>query len=631
MPSSSPGDAGGHPPPQRLSRVALAALGVVYGDIGTSPLYAIRECFGAPHGVAVTPDNVLGILSLVFWSLTLVVAVKYLSVVMRADNHGEGGILALFALALPAGRALPGGAVLAGLFGAALLFGEGVITPAISVLSAVEGLEVATHALAPAVIPLTVGILVALFVVQRFGTGGIGSVFGPAILVWFLAIAAAGLPAIARTPGVLAALGPHHAIGFFAASGAHGFFILGAVVLVVTGSEALYADMGHFGRRPIRIAWYGVVMPCLLLNYFGQGALLLERGAAAAANPFYGLTPGWTLYPMVAIATVAAVIASQALISGTFSLVRQAVQLGYLPRVRIVHTSGRAEGQIYVPSANAALMVACLLLVVTFRSSSALAAAYGIAVTGAMTITSLLLYRVARGRWEWPRWRAGGLVALFLAVDLAFLLANANKLAHGGWVPLAIGAVLFTVMTTWRRGRSELAERFYSRTLPIEMFLEDLERTQPLRVPGTAVFMTLSPQGVPPPLLHHFKHNKTLHEQVVLLSVLTERVPLVPHGERTSLQVLGQGFFRVVARYGFMEEPNINEVMKLVRKAGVDMDLAAISYFLGRETLLTTGRTPMAQWRKSIFAFLSRNATPATTWFGIPPNRVIELGVQVEL
>ena len=631
----------GHAPAIRsradLAKLAVAALGVVYGDIGTSPLYSVKECFSQPHGVPVTPANVLGILSLVFWSLMLVIVVKYLTFIMRADNHGEGGILAL--LALVSERADPAkqrstrhvGLVMLGLFGASLLYGDGVITPAISVLSAVEGLEVATTAVHPFIVPITVAILVALFLVQRRGTAGIGAVFGPATLLWFVSIAAAGIPWILRRPDVLSAVNPVHALAFFQHHGFHGFLVLGSVVLCITGGEALYADMGHFGPRPIRVAWYGLVLPSLLLNYFGQGALLLEQGAAAASNPFFALVPAWLIYPMVAIATVATVVASQALISGAYSLTQQAVQLGYCPRVSIVHTSGEAEGQIYVPEVNAFLMVSCVSLVLAFQHSSRLAAAYGIAVTGTMAITSMLFYAVARARWGWSRVKAGALVGLFLVLDLAYFSANVTKIAAGGWFPLAVGALVFTALTTWKKGRLALGRHIIATTLPLDLFLDDVARSRPPRVRGTAVFMTGNPDGAPPVLLHHFKHNKVLHEKVIMLSVVTEHVPEVNASQRVTIRERGEGFWQVVARFGFMETPNVLDVLKLCGEQGLVTNAADTSFYLGRETLLTTGRSDMARWRKVLFVFLSRNARPANAFFQIPPGRVVELGTQIEL
>jgi KUP system potassium uptake protein len=632
---------------RELAKVAIGALGVVYGDIGTSPLYSVKECFTQPHGVAVTPQNVLGVLSLVFWSLMLVIVVKYLTYIMRADNEGEGGILALLALVSTpaAARAslvpnAPSAAaqkklpktmlVLIGLFGAALLYGDGMITPAISVLSAIEGLSVATHALDSVVVPITCAILVGLFLVQRRGTAKVGAIFGPATLLWFVTIAAIGLPWILREPRVLHAMNPVHAVRFFIHHGKHGFLVLASVVLCITGGEALYADMGHFGAKPIRTAWYTVVFPALLINYFGQGALLIRNGAAVQ-NPFYELVSGWVLYPLVAIAGVATVVASQALISGAFSLTQQAVQLGYCPRVSIVHTSEQAEGQIYVPEVNNILMVACVTLVLAFKESGNLAAAYGIAVTGTMSITSVLFYYVARTRWGWSAAKAGALVGVFLIFDLAFFASNLTKFMHGGWFPVAIALAVFTVMTTWKKGRARLASYMLFATLPLEAFMEDIERMKPHRVKGTAVFMTSNPEGVPPVLLHHFKHNKVLHEQVLLLSVLTAHVPVIERRERVRVSDLGKGFWQITATYGFTETPDVPDLLSACLSKGLKTKGDDTSYFLGRETLLTTDRPGMARWRKTLFAFLSKNARTATSFFQIPPNRVVEMGIQIEL
>ena len=631
--------------PPSLAVLGLSALGVVYGDIGTSVLYTVRECFHPVHGVPPTHDNVLGILSLITWALVLVVSFKYLLLVMRADNDGEGGILALMALVLkqssgasagPAGTAPPATGralnllILAGLFGASLLYGEGMITPAISVLGAIEGLEVATPVFKPWVVPITIVILLGLFSMQKRGTLGIARIFGPATLLWFLAIAAAGIPWIIRAPEVLEALSPTWGISFLIDNGKVGFLLLGSVVLCITGAEALTADMGHLGKQPIRAAWFSVVFPALLLNYYGQGAVLLSGHSEAVAHPFFALVSGVWIYPMIAIATVAAVVASQAMISGAFSLTNQAVQLGYCPRLRIVHTSGHHEGQIYVPEVNTALMVACVSLVLAFKGSSALAAAYGIAVTGAMTVTSILFFAIMRERWGiWP---ALAMLVGFLCVDLGFLSANVVKLGHGGWLPLVAGAALFTVFTTWKRGRRMLGDRLRASALPLGPFIADLASNPLTRVPGNAVFMSGNPDAVPPALLHHIKHNKSLHERVLLLSIITEHVPGIRRSERVECRELGAGLFHAVAHYGFMQAPRVPDILRTVRRQlEIDMELNNTSFYLGRETLISTGRSGMWRWRSSLFAFLSRNAHTATEFFGLPPGRVVELGMQVEL
>ncbi len=622
-----------------LPLLALGALGVVYGDIGTSPLYALRECFLGEHDLAINAANVLGILSLIFWSLVMVISVKYLTFVMRADNDGEGGILALLSLTRAGGADRTGplpryALLLMGLFAASLLYGEGVITPAISVLSAVEGLAVATDAFDPFIIPITIGILIGLFAVQSRGTAGIGAVFGPMMLVWFGTLGVLGAVQIfhqhADHVSVLAALNPGWAISFLASSGEVGFLVLGSVVLVITGGEALYADMGHFGPMPIRLAWYTIVLPGLLLNYFGQGVLLIEHGAEVS-NPFFELAPSWGLYPLVVLATAATIIASQALISGSFSLTQAAVQLGYSPRFTIIHTSKTAHGQIYIPAVNRALMVFCILLVLGFQESSELADAYGMAVMGTMTTTTLLFYAVARERWGWSKLRAGAAIAVFLTFDLAFLGANLVKFFEGGWFPLAVGAVLFAAMTTWKRGRAEVGAVLSEVRLPLDLFLQDVEATECHRVQGTAVVMTSALEGVPSVLMHHFKHNKVLHERVVLMSFISAVRPEVPARERLSIEECGHGFYRVSAKFGFMETPRVEPVMALCAARGLRFEMQDTTFFLGRETLLSTGPSSMATWRKQLFAILSRNAPSATAYFGIPPNRVVELGAQIEL
>jgi KUP system potassium uptake protein len=623
----------GEPSGRYLALLSLSALGVVYGDIGTSVLYAMRESFHQAHGLGVDPANVLGVLSLIFWALILVISVKYAMFVLRADNRGEGGILALTSLVTPVGAMRRNSRwvlVMLGLFGTALLYGDGMITPVISVLGAVEGLEVATPFFQPYIVPITIVILVALFAVQRNGTGTVGKIFGPVTLVWFATISVLGVAQIVRAPQVLGAVSPLYAVDFFARNGKTGFLVLGSVFLVVTGGEALYADMGHFGRRPIRLAWYTVVLPALLLNYFGQGALLI-REPAAAENPFFHMVPPWALYPVVVIATLAAVIASQALITGAFSLTMQAVQLGYMPRVEIAHTSSRERGQIYIPGVNWILMISCIGLVLGFQNTNNVAAAYGVAVTTTMVITTLLLAVVERERWKWPFLVMLGFSAVFLTIDVAFWAANIVKIPHGGWFPLVIGAVVFTLMSTWKTGRRVLADQLQGRTLPIELFLDDVRRSPPHRVLGTAVFMYGSRQGTPPALLHSIKHYQVLHQTVVFLSVETQEVPHVPPEERVEVAELGHGFWRIVLSYGFMEDPNVPMALATVKVPGLELRPARTSFFLGRETLIPTKNTGIAFWREQLFTVMSRNARTATSFFGLPPNRVVELGAQIQL
>jgi KUP system potassium uptake protein len=618
----------------RTFTLTLAALGVVYGDIGTSPLYAIKECFHGLHAITPNQTNISGVVSLVFWSLTMVVTIKYVFFILRADNKGEGGIYALLAL-LSAGRAkmsprMYSGIVMAGIFGAALLYGDGIITPAISVLSAIEGLEVATRAATPFILPLTCLVLFALFSVQRRGTGNIGKIFGPIMIAWFAAIGVLGLLEVLKNPGILSAVNPAYGVRFFVANRVHGIVVLGSVVLCITGAEALYADLGHFGREAIRLSWLFIACPSLLLNYFGQGALLLGH-PELSFNPFYGLVPRPFLYPMVLLSTAATVIASQAMITGVYSLTQQAVQLGFFPRIHIVHTSPETQGQIYVDKINFALMAACISLVLVFKESSRLAGAYGIAVTATMAITSVLYFFVVRRIWNWPLWKALPLIALFLAFDIMFFGANLLKVLDGGWFTLAIALVITVAMATWRDGRAELSRKMQSDGLSMELFLKDIEAHNPLRVQGTAVFMTVSPTGVPSALLHHLRHNHVLHEKVIILSIRSADVPAIPVSERVKLQELGQGFYRVLAFYGYMETPNVPAVMKQVSRLGLHTELSATTFFLGRETLLTTGRSKMSRWRKSLFSFMSRNAQTPMTYFGLPPNRVVEIGIQVEL
>jgi len=592
----------------------------------------MRECFFGSHSVPATHANVLGVLSLIIYSLLLVISVKYIAIVMRADNQGEGGILALTAL-LPQRRAnnarMPV-LIMLGIFGASLLYGDGIITPAITVLGAVEGLKVATPLFDPYVVPVAVVILIGVFAIQRHGTHRVGRLFGPIMVAWFVVIGALGVVWLTRHPVVLTAIDPRHAVSFFREHGWHGFAVLGAVFLVVTGGEALYADMGHFGKRPIRLAWYALVLPALLLNYFGQGALLLED-PAAAAQPFFLLAPGWALVPLVLLATAAAIIASQALISGAFSLTQQAIQLGYCPRMDIDHTSHHEMGQVYVPQVNWALMVSTIIVVIGFGSSTALAAAYGIAVTLTMVITAILLQSVATERWGWPPVVAYAVTGLFLIIDLAFFGANALKIAHGGWLPLVIGGLLFTLMTTWKTGRRIVAERLTARAVPIEQFLTTVAEVPPARVPGTAVFMTAQPKGTPPALAHNLRYNKVLHEHVVTLMVTTQPVPHVPPNDQATVRPLGQGVFEVIVRYGFMEDPNVPEALVRACEQGLILDEDDITYFLGRETLIVSKNPGMAMWRERLFAIMTRNAVRATTFFRLPPERVVELGVQVEL
>lgn len=616
-----------------LAILSLAALGVVYGDIGTSPLYALRECFHGPHSINPTPANILGVLSLIFWSLIIVISIKYLVFVLHADNRGEGGILSLTALATPirpSGKSERWFLIAMGIFGAALLYGDGIITPAISVLGAMEGLSVATPLLNPYVVPITVLILVVLFLFQSRGTAGIGRVFGPVTLTWFSALAILGVMQIVQYPEVLVAVNPLHGFDFFMRNGWLGFLILGSVFLVVTGGEALYADMGHFGMRPIRLAWFAIVLPALLLNYFGQGALLLED-PATAENPFYRLAPSWGLYPLVLLATSAAIIASQAIITGAFSLTMQAVQLGFSPRLKINHTSSREFGQIYIPAVNWALMLGCIAIVVGFRTSSNLAAAYGVAVTSTMVITTILFYVVARNRWGWGLLPAGLLTGFFLIIDLSFFGANIIKVTHGGWFPLLLAALVFIVMTTWKKGRRILNERIQSEAQPLEEFLEEVARHPPGRVPGTAVFMNGQATRTPPALMHNLEHNKVLHQRVIFITVKTRQVPYVSLDQRVEVESIGNGFYRMRVFYGYMEDPDIPKVLESLSLPGFVFNPDETTYFLGVETIIASKRPGMALWREKIFALMSRNATSATAYFCLPPDRVVEMGSQIEI
>jgi KUP system potassium uptake protein len=630
-----------------LAALSLGALGVVFGDLGTSPLYALHDTFVGEHAITPSHDNVLGVLSLFVWSLIIVVSLKYLVVMMQADNHGEGGIFAL--LALTGATALVGGAdqhatarrariapiiLMLGIVGAALLYGDGVITPAISVLSAVEGLEVATLRFHPYVVPLTVVILVGLFVVQPYGSGRIGRIFGPVLALWFVVIAVIGVWGIAREPGVLWAINPWYGVLFFARNGWHGFPVLGAVVLCLTGTEALYADMGHFGRLPIRVAWFGLAFPSLVLSYLGQGGILLTH-PAAAENPFFRSAPEWSLYPLVALATVATVIASQALITAVFSLTSQAVRLGLSPRLKVVHTSSTEIGQIYLPALNWVLMIACLALVVGFGSSTRLAAAYGLAVSGTMAITTLLFVAVARTRWRWGVARVTAIAGVFFVIDLAFLGANLLKIRDGGWIPLAIGAAVFTLLSTWRRGRALLrraGKESSDAVGGVAAVLDSIGHGSAVKVHGTAVYMHSIPAGVPRTLLLNLKHNKVVHERVLFLTVLTEEIPHVPPDRRLTVTLLAEGFWRVVACYGFMERPDVPAALALGQPPGMaPFHGSDTTYFLGRETVVAAPKPAMARWREALFGAMVRNERPATSYFALPSNRVVELSTEVEL
>jgi KUP system potassium uptake protein len=615
-----------------FARLALGALGVVYGDIGTSPLYTMQQTFGV-HGIIPSAQNILGVLSLVFWSLVLVVAVKYAGFIMRADNKGEGGIMALSALAQRTMRDKPRVRwvlMILGLFGASLFFGDGVITPAISVLSAVDGVEVAVPQWGHFMVPMAAVIILGLFYFQSHGTGRVGAVFGPIMTVWFASLVVFGLAQIVKHPQVMVALSPYYAISFFLSNGWTGFFSLGTIVLCITGAEALYADMGHFGKKPIRFMWFGCVLPALVINYFGQGALLIAN-PAAAKNPFYLLLPEFMVIPMTVLATAAAVIASQAVISGAFSVMREAIQLGYLPRMEVRHTSTEHMGQIYLPWLNRLLLVCTLAVVLGFRSSTNLAAAYGIAVVGTMTIDSILVMFVFRILWRWSWWRVIGLGALFLTVDGAFLGANADKVEHGGWLPLVLGFVAFTVMSTWRRGRELVLRELKQSGLALEPFIASVTSHPPLRVPGTAIFLTANSGGVPNALLHNLKHNKVLHERNILMTVETLDSPFAEYSERTEITALGHEFYRVVVRFGFAEDPNIPEALQSCAAKGMGFDMMDTTFFVSRETVVATDRAGMPLWRDKLFAFLGRNASSATAFFRIPGNRLIELGTQVEI
>ena len=614
--------------------MSIGALGVVYGDIGTSPLYAFREAFVAADGLAVDTTSVLGILSMMFWALILIVSIKYLVVVMRADNEGEGGILALTALVDPLTGHMKSRVrwtlIGIGLFGTALLYGDGIITPAISVLAAVEGVEIAAPGLDHFVIPIAIAIIIGLFSVQHRGTATIGVLFGPVMLAWFATLAVLGIGPIVREPSVLAAVLPTYAISFAAAEPALAFLALGAVFLVVTGSEALYADMGHFGRGPIRLGWFSLVFPALLVNYMGQGALLISQ-PSAIANPFYEMAPSWALIPLVVLATMATVIASQALISGAYSLTMQAVQLGYLPRMAIDHTSPREIGQVYVPAVNWALMAACIGLILSFRSSSNLAAAYGVAVTTTMVITTVLLYVIMTRAWHWRTPYAIAVTGVFLAVDLVFFAANIVKIPAGGWFPLVVGALVFTIMTTWKRGRELVSARIRRGELPLDRFIDSIADEPPQRVPGTAVYLFPDVEATPPALLVNLRHNEVLHDTIAVVSVHTAGRPRVARARRATLHDRGDGFFSIGLTFGFFERPDVPLALSEIVDPSFGFDPTEATYVLGRESVISTARPGMARWREHVFAFFHRNAADAAGYFELPTERVIEIGRRVDI
>ncbi|MFA9438645.1 potassium transporter Kup [Uliginosibacterium sp. sgz301328] len=623
-----------HSESQSLRTLTLAALGVVFGDIGTSPLYSFKEAFdSAHHPLAVVESNILGVLSLIVWTLIIVVTLKYVFIMLRADNHGEGGVVALLARVLEGTRDRPRKRavfIMLGMFGAALFYGDGVITPAISVLSAVEGLEIITPTLKPFVVPLTLGILIGLFLVQHHGTARVGGFFGPVLCVWFVALAAVGIYNISAYPQVLLALSPHHAVRFFIDNQAVGFFALGAVFLTVTGGEALYADMGHFGARPIRLAWMGLVLPCLLLNYFGQGALLITH-PEASSNPFFLAVPQWALIPMVCLATMATVIASQALITGAYSITRELSQLGFCPRVAIRHTSGAQMGQIYVPFVNWLLLLLVLATVIGFKTSSNLASAYGIAVTLTMLVTTILVFSLARRDWKWPTWVALLVFGPLFIIESSFLTANAIKIVEGGWFPLIFGACIFTVLTTWKRGREQLNERLKSEEIALQPFIEMLAKEEMPRVPHTAIFLSPRTDSVPNALLHNLKHNFVLHENTVFVSIVFLAVPRVVDSQRVLVERIGSNFHRVKIFFGFMEEPDVAAALEWTEEQGLSIQPQMASYFLSRETLLPTPGEGMALWRERLFEFMFRNATNAASFFNLPTNRVVELGSRIAI
>jgi len=622
----------GHARQKATAKLVVGAIGIVFGDIGTSPLYAFRETFAGHHHLDLDPDHILGVISLMFWSMMLVVTLKYVSIIMRADNKGEGGSLALLAL-INGQTKTPrwsSGIVLLGVFATALFYGDSMITPAVSVLSAVEGLAVYNPGFGPAILPVAVLILLGLFWIQGWGTSRVATLFGPIMLFYFVTIATLGVISIIKTPGIVFALNPYWALMFFVTDPLPAFLALGSVVLAVTGAEALYADMGHFGRSPIRVSWLAFVLPALMLNYMGQGALLFREGAAALHSPFYHLAPQWAQLPLVGLATMAAIIASQAVISGAFSVTQQAIQLGFMPRLRIAHTSASTAGQIYIPLVNWGLMIMVILLVLVFQTSSNLTAAYGIAVTGAMFIDNLLLTVVLFRLWHWRWYYAAPVLAVFFIVDGAYLAANLTKVPDGGWFPLLIGFVVFTLLTTWSRGRKLMQDRLREAAMPIPVFVASAANSA-VRVPGTAVFMTSTPDGVPHALLHNLKHNKVLHERVILLTVKIKDVPVVEDDGRCKLEELGHGFFRMVLQYGFMQEPDVPAALKNVSGCGQTFKMMDTSFFLARQTLLPSAKPGMPLWREKIFAWMLRNAESAMEFFRLPTNRVVELGSQVEI
>jgi KUP system potassium uptake protein len=617
-----------------LAALTLAAVGIVYGDIGTSPLYTLKTIFDPTHGLALNKDNLLGIVSLIFWGLTMIVSLKYVSLVLRADNRGEGGIMALMALALNSVAKVAGKwhfpLLLLGTFGATMFYGDSVITPAISVLGAIEGLEVAAPALEQFVVPLTIIVLVSLYSVQRHGTAGIGRFFGPIMVVWFVALAAMGVVNIMQEPDILAALNPIHGFRFLLRNGFVAFVALGAVVLAFTGAEALYADMGHFGKKPIRMAWFLVCFPALALNYLGQGALLI-RNPEAVTNPFFNMLDAWSVYPLVVLSTMAAVIASQATISGTFSMTKQAIALGMLPRMRVLHTSESQIGQIYIPMVNWLQLIVVLLAVIGFQSSDALAGAYGIAVTATMLATTILTFFVIRYRWHLPLVLCFAATGFFVIIDIALFSASTLKLLHGGWLPLLLGTALFTVMLTWRTGRELVFQNLEKHAIPLEAFLDSLFMAPPVRVPGTAVFLRGETDGVPHALLHNLSHNKVLHERVVFFTVHIVEEPYVPPGEQIKVTALGHECYQLSVYYGFKDEPDMPKLLALCSDHGLHFEMMETSFFIARQTVISTPGEGMAPWREHLFVAMSRNARAAADYYQIPPNRVIELGTQVEI